>query len=91
MYSPQFQGPSDAEHRANNRTRFTTMLASVSMLTLGLSLGSAGVSGTTSASATSAVVQPSTQASAAPTALGSASTQTPRSQDEDSEAAGSDS
>ncbi|MCW4466575.1 hypothetical protein OK351_13835 [Glutamicibacter sp. MNS18] len=89
MYSPEFQGPSDAEHRANNRTRFTTMLASVSMLTLGLSLGTAGVSGT--AAATSAVVQPSTQVSAAPAAPGSASTQTPRSQDEDSEADGSDS
>ncbi|WP_343833750.1 hypothetical protein [Glutamicibacter creatinolyticus] len=38
MYSPNFDGPSEAQQRANNRSRFTTMLASVSMLTLGLSL-----------------------------------------------------
>lgn len=42
MYFSNYSGPSQAEQRANNRSRYTTLLASISMLSLGISLGTTG-------------------------------------------------
>lgn len=65
VYSPGLNDPSDAQRRANNRTRLTGMLASVSMLTLGLTMSAAAMGGTGSVPTVSPTVQAASQLPAA--------------------------